>query len=371
MRVLHVLNDLRDVGNGINNVTVDLACAQAGLGHEVAVASSGGEHEALLAAHGVRHLQLPPQPRDARGALRLARSLAGHVRRTSPQVVHSHNLTGAVVSALLEQLGRVRLLPRFATATTVHLEAKRGVELVWLVDRVLFFSAGARDALRAGAPGRWLPARRSLVLEQGPLGGARSRARAAASEPAPVQRPAVVTVCGLYRHKGLYDLVAAFRPETTPALASAHLHVVGAGPERAGLEAAVAEAGLADRVHLVGFDPDPRRWMTAADAFVLASRSEPAALVLAEARDCGAPVVTTDLPGSLTMVEGGAAAVVVPPGDPAALGAGIARVLHEPGLADALARRGAQGLDRLRMERYAADVVAVYADLVGGRARTR
>ncbi|MGC8713990.1 MAG: hypothetical protein ACP5RH_16505 [Leptodesmis sp.] len=58
MRILHLLNDIRELGNGIINVAVDLACLQAKAGYEVAVASAGGEYEALLAQYGVRHFHL-------------------------------------------------------------------------------------------------------------------------------------------------------------------------------------------------------------------------------------------------------------------------------------------------------------------------
>ena len=42
MRILHLLNHVDRVGNGIVHVAVDLACMQARAGHEVWVASKGG-----------------------------------------------------------------------------------------------------------------------------------------------------------------------------------------------------------------------------------------------------------------------------------------------------------------------------------------
>src|SRR5690349_18038833 len=73
LRILHVLNHVRDVGNGIVNVVVDLACAQRARGHEVAVVSSGGEFEPLLEARGVRHIRLSQR----RSAFVLLASLPG------------------------------------------------------------------------------------------------------------------------------------------------------------------------------------------------------------------------------------------------------------------------------------------------------
>ena len=47
MRVLHILNDVTDRGNGIVNTAVDLAVEQSRQGLEVAVASAGGGYKPL------------------------------------------------------------------------------------------------------------------------------------------------------------------------------------------------------------------------------------------------------------------------------------------------------------------------------------
>ena len=66
MRILHILNDVREIGNGIVNVAIDLACLQAKAGYQVAIASAGGEYEELMARYGVRHFKLdrPQTPID-------------------------------------------------------------------------------------------------------------------------------------------------------------------------------------------------------------------------------------------------------------------------------------------------------------------
>ncbi|MBM4125442.1 MAG: glycosyltransferase family 4 protein, partial [Nitrospira sp.] len=63
MRLLHLLNHVDQIGNGIVNVAVDLACVQAREGHQVWVASRGGSYETLLAAHGVRHVRIDQERR--------------------------------------------------------------------------------------------------------------------------------------------------------------------------------------------------------------------------------------------------------------------------------------------------------------------
>ena len=58
MRILHILNDVTNRGNGIVNVTVDIAIEQSRQGHTVAIASAGGEYEELLRAFHVEHIYL-------------------------------------------------------------------------------------------------------------------------------------------------------------------------------------------------------------------------------------------------------------------------------------------------------------------------
>jgi hypothetical protein len=47
MRIIHILNHVQEIGNGIVNVAVDLACLQSQSGDDVAVISAGGGYEKL------------------------------------------------------------------------------------------------------------------------------------------------------------------------------------------------------------------------------------------------------------------------------------------------------------------------------------
>ncbi len=83
-------------------------------------------------------------------------------------------------------------------------------------------------------------------------------------------------------------------------------------------------------------------------------------IVLLEAMASGVPVVASDLTGYRHVARGGREAVLVEPGDPASLRAGLRKVLDEPGLrADLVAagtRRAAEfsmtSLAEAFLERY-------------------
>jgi glycosyltransferase involved in cell wall biosynthesis len=75
----------------------------------------------------------------------------------------------------------------------------------------------------------------------------------------------------------------------------------------------------------------------------------------------GAPVVTSNV-SSLPEVVGDAA-LLIDPMDPAAIAAGMARVLNEPALRDELIRRGRERVKAFSWERSVARVRQVYGEL--------
>lgn len=92
-----------------------------------------------------------------------------------------------------------------------------------------------------------------------------------------------------------------------------------------------------------------RRWLSAADVYVSASRIEGMPVAPLEAMACGLPVVATDAQGLPDILEGGehAGGILVPREDPAALAAAIERLRTDPALRQRLgaaARRRVEGV---------------------------
>ena len=99
MRILHIINHVQKIGNGIVNVAVDLACLQSQDGHNVAVVSDGGEYEALLASYHVTHWQLN-QSRQPLNIIKAAGCYRQIVQKFQPDIVHAHMMTGVVIARL-------------------------------------------------------------------------------------------------------------------------------------------------------------------------------------------------------------------------------------------------------------------------------
>jgi len=120
----------------------------------------------------------------------------------------------------------------------------------------------------------------------------------------------LVTVGRLVPRKNTTQLVRAL---TDPRLARTHLLVVGDGPDAANIRQAAHDAGIAQRVHLLGFlsDADKHRALAVADVFVSTSQHEGFGLVFLEAMAFGLPVVCYDHGGQTDFLATGETGSVV------------------------------------------------------------
>lgn len=97
-------------------------------------------------------------------------------------------------------------------------------------------------------------------------------------------------------------------------LPTSDLTIVGDGPEKEKLERYVNEHGLAERVSFAGAQSDLSKYYNRSNAFVLASKYEGFALVVAEAMSCGLMVVATDCGGPADVIgDDKYCGVLVPP----------------------------------------------------------
>ncbi len=348
MRVLHLLPHVLEIGNGIGDVTVDLAIAQAAAGLDVHLASSGGELEELLTAEGVRCHRLNLVPADLPRAARLVRDLA-------PDVVHTHTVKGLLIARAVA--GRRPVL------TTAHRDFGRLNALLRCATRVVAVSEGISETLR-----RTVPARRVVVVRNGVLGGPRRARVLAQAEPLQLPHPSVVYVGGLYLRKGVDVLIEAVAGLVADgSLPGLSLQLVGAGPDGEELRALAERSGAGDAVTWAGFRTDAHRWMRAADVLVLPSRTETFGLVLAEARDLGVAIVASDVGGIPEVLDGGRAGRLFPVGDAAALQAHLRELLTDDDARAALAAAAGADLGWLGVHRMRQDMDEVYAAVLARR----
>lgn len=175
----------------------------------------------------------------------------------------------------------------------------------------------------------------------------------------PETAPVVLTLARLSYEKGVDDLIdaAAMLRATRP---DARFVVLGDGPDRAALEARVAERGLSGVFALPGFAVDIWPALTAADVVCLPSKSEGLPNALLEAMAMSRPVVATAVGGMPEAIEHEVNGLLVPPGDAEALARALGRVLGDAALGARLGR-AARGTVEERF--LARDVAARYGEL--------
>ncbi|MGY1673354.1 glycosyltransferase family 4 protein [Geodermatophilus sp. SYSU D00710] len=300
---------------------------------------------------------------DARAVLALRRALAG------ADLVHAHGLRAGLVAAAAVRAG-TRGGPRRPLVVTLHnaLPDRAGPlrrvlataerTTVRAADVVLAASAdlaanawrlGARDVRVAPVSAPALPPAR------------RPRAEVRAGLGLTEGRPLVLAVGRLHPQKGydvLLDAAATWAARPDPPLVA----VAGDGPLEAELAARIRDQRLP--VTLLGRRDDVADLLAAADLVVLPSRWEARSLTAQEALRAGTPLVATrtgGLPGLL-----GDGALLVPPGDAAALAEAVDGLLADPARAAALAAAGRAQAESWPDEAATARALAaVYRELLG------
>ncbi|MET9375658.1 glycosyltransferase [Streptomyces sp. NPDC003035] len=142
-------------------------------------------------------------------------------------------------------------------------------------------------------------------------------------------------------------------------------------PEVRRLRRLAAEAGVADRVRLLGGVPTAEvpALMRGADVVLCPADYEPFGIVPLEAMACGRPVVASAVGGQLDTVADGVNGRLVEPRDPEALATAVAGLLADPALRRAYGNAGRRRvLDRFSWARVAAATEASYRTALASRA---
>lgn len=373
---------------GQNTHVTDLSIALAAAGHDVRVYTRRDDPRPpplvpVRDGFAVVHVPAgPPEPVPKDELLpymtEFSRWLVARWRDGdwTPDVVHAHfwmsglaaiaagRQTGIPVVQTYHALGTVKRRHQGALDTSPPRRIGYERALGRAVDRVVAQSQDeVRELVRMGVP----RSRMTIV----PSGVNESFAPEGPAVPRDPDRPRILTVGRLVERKGYQDLI-----EALPAVPDAECVVVGgppaaelaADPQARKLREIAVAAGVADRVRLVGAvsREEMPAWYRSADVLVAAPWYEPFGLTPLEAMACGVPVIGTAVGGLTDTVVPGRTGVLVPPRDPAALGAAIRDLLADPVRRYAYA---AAARDRARRhyswQRAAEQLDAVYAAVVG------
>lgn len=182
--------------------------------------------------------------------------------------------------------------------------------------------------------------------------------RFAKATPWPTEGPTVLFVSRHEPRKGLAVLIAAL--DHLPR--NVRLWVASDGPETERLQARTAGDGRVEWLGRISEEEKARR-LRGADVMCAPSlHGESFGLVLLEGMAASTPIVASDLPGYRNVARHGREALLVPPGDPAALAAAICRVFDEPEAARSLVAGGDARAAEFSMERLAECYLELYEE---------
>jgi glycosyltransferase involved in cell wall biosynthesis len=359
MRILHVLNEVVDTGNGIVNATVDLACTQASSGNDVWVISSGGGYVEFLGRHNVRHVLINLRPRSVLAILRDLPRLKTKLNEIQPDIVHAHMMTGAVLMRLGRSIGG---FGNYGLVTTIHNEWRHSSHLMRVGDRIIVLSRNAKLTFRQ----RGFAEHKLCVVSHGILNSPRRMGEFQVNDETQTLRnaaPLIITVAGMYVRKGIGDLIQAFG-QIAGEFPNAGLLIVGWGPAQKQFEEQSKFVEGSSRIKFKGFVAAPRLLLRQAAIFVLASHTESFSLAIAEAREAGCAVIGTMVGGVPELLEDGKAGLLIPPSDVEALATALRRLLRDPQELTRWQLAASANMDWLSCARMEKDTMDVYLSLL-------
>ena len=313
-----------------------------------------------LEAAGVRTHCLSTRRTDRRWPLHLARL----IRSGDYDVVHVHSpLPGSVARLAARSM---RSADRPGLVSTEHNRWETHRLPTRLLNRVTSrwddASFAVTDEVRESMRGR--VAKRAVTLRHGidveRVAAERAhRAEVRAEFGIGADEFVVVTAANFRPQKDYPNLLGAARLLADRDVA-VRIVAIGQGPQEAEMRALHDVLGLGDRVILTGFRDDATRVMAACDAFTLASKWEGLPVAVMEALAIGLPIVATNVGGMAEELHDGVDALLVPPGDSAALAAAIERVATDPELCDRLGAAAAARAPEFGVTRTVAEIEATY-----------
>ncbi len=290
-----------------------------------ALSGNGGDAAASLISDGVgfASMQMRKGLADPRGWVRFNRWL----EKERPDVVHAHLAHAAWFARWSRLAAPVRVvLDTLHSSSTGTIGRRLGYRFSdWLPDEVTAVSHAVANAHLSARM-----ARRITVL---PNGVDVEHWRQDAEVRSSLRRELALGQEFVWLAVGRLDPVKDY-PTHFAAMAllpePGRLVIAGGGPLENELRRLAKLLGLESRVHFLGFEPDVRRWMQAADGLVLSSRWEGLPLALLEAAACELPAIATNVPGTREVILDGETGLLARVGDANSLSMAMTRMMRMP-----------------------------------------
>jgi glycosyltransferase involved in cell wall biosynthesis len=269
--------------------------------------------------------------------LRRAWRFARFLRREQIDVVQTHFPDSTYFAAPVARLAGVRHVVRARRDLGFWM---RPVDrwLGRLVSRIVSGTVANCEACRQAVIVQEKAAPASVtVLENGlDLGPLLAIPPLVVADPGGVRRVGMVATLRPVKAPDVFVRAAAILAARFPEVV---FQIAGAGQQQEPLQRLVRQCGIENRCELRGEVRDIPAFLGELDVAVLASHSEGLSNALLEYMAAARPVVATAVGANVELIEDGVHGLLVPPGDPQALAAAVARLLEDRAFAAALGGR--------------------------------
>jgi glycosyltransferase involved in cell wall biosynthesis len=372
--VLHVCDKFGVAGSSIHGVSrlfswwfprFDRSRFEVGL-----VGLKGPEPASRLLADGgipVRHL--------GRGKFdpRIAFDLARLVRRSGTRILHVHGYAAADFGRIAARVSGAALVlhEHFADPRMPAYQGLADRVLAPLVDRAIAVSGSTRDFLIRE---RHVPAEKvALIWNGAPLDefapAPAALARRVRGELGIPEDAVVIGTVGRLSEQKAHHVLLDAAARVLPTRPRARVLIAGDGDRMPALRAQAEALGIGPRVVFAGHRADVPAVLGAIDVFCISSSYEGTPLALFEAMASGKAIVSTAVDGCREVLEDGITGLLVPPREPDALAAALARAADDAGLRARLSRMARDASRRYDIGECVRRMEDLYDDVLRGRPR--
>ncbi|MGB9585801.1 glycosyltransferase family 4 protein [Thermanaerothrix sp.] len=174
------------------------------------------------------------------------------------------------------------------------------------------------------------------------------------------------TISRLTIGKGIETFIGAI-PEVLSSVPYARFLLVGDGPDADLLRRLAYQLGVENYIIFAGARLDVENLLECMDLFVLPSLWEGLSTTVLESMAAGTPVVVTNVPGNVILVQNRVNGWVVPPSDVSALARAIVEAAQNPQLRNRFAHNAWKAVERFSINKAVEEHEKLYLSLMEDR----
>jgi glycosyltransferase involved in cell wall biosynthesis len=344
MNVAFAVMEMWCSGGGYD--VVNLCAGLRKAGHQPLVITSGGKLLEDLRSEGIPVVICPLNARTPWMLWANSRRLAKILQDHDVELFNAQGVFPAISGywAIRQLLRKGKAIPNLATIAMFNIVTSwyyrlGSFMLNRVADHVVVESEFEKRQLLGTGMTRPVTVIHNCALADRITNVAKSREEIRAALGWPSDRVVFVMPARMSEEKG-HDIL--LRALADPAVKNLPIlcYLAGEGPRLDAMKILAKRLGVEDRVVFGGLRRDMPELYKAADVFLLCSRRESLPLSIREAMIASLPVVATDVGGIAEAVDDGITGWLVPPCNPSALAAAIARLATNAELRATMGRQG-------------------------------